>query len=322
VEVSCPRPPCRERGWLRQRNAVWPRLQTALRRVRSGRLNQACSERLGHFLTLAYWILHSFGPHGVVWFVWLCTTSETDVSFSNKLWGNTCLWENSQFKQNCIVLTKLSRPFRNYVTSHLYFKQLWIISQLSFLSFHSSATVAPFFPIWSNLINILYPYEIVNTIYRNSTENSKYTLSPANRKSLAAVCCSFAKHKSNGIPLLRETGCSMISLATNTALIFLNNRLSKFLQPTKIRQWRILFLNCKVLNNGNWLTISCILFHENQPFSLSLPPKEKFAPSKLQATFQAIVSFTGRTFYWGQDFGKMSRNSDCNLSNIRTYKQR
>lgn len=109
----------------------------------------------------------------------------------------------------------------------------------------------------------------MNTIYHNSTENSKYTLSPANRKSLTAVYCSFAKHKSNGIPLLRETGCSMISLATNTALIFLNNRLSKFLQLTKIRQWRILFLNCKMLNNGNWLTISCILFHGNEPFSLS-----------------------------------------------------
>lgn len=76
----------------------------------------------------------------------------------------------------------------------------------------------------------------MNTIYHNSTENSKYTLSPANRKSLTAVYYSFAKHKSNGIPLLRETGCSMISLATNTALIFLNNRLPKFLQPTKIRQ--------------------------------------------------------------------------------------
>lgn len=37
-------------------------------------------------------------------------------------------------------------------------EQLWIISQLSFLSFYSSATVAPFFPIRRNLINILYPY--------------------------------------------------------------------------------------------------------------------------------------------------------------------
>lgn len=29
----------------------------------------------------------------VVLFVWLCATSETDVSFSNTLWGNMCLWE-------------------------------------------------------------------------------------------------------------------------------------------------------------------------------------------------------------------------------------
>lgn len=102
----------------------------------------------------------------------------------------------------------------------------------------------------------------MNTIYHNSTEKGKYTLSPANRKSLTAVYCSFAKHKSNGIPLLRETGRSMIPLATNTTLIFLNNRLSKFLQPTKIRQWGRLFLNCKMPNNENWLTVTCILFHE------------------------------------------------------------
>lgn len=112
----------------------------------------------------------------------------------------------------------------------------------------------------------------MNTVYHNSTEKGKYTLSPANRKSLTAVYCSFAKHKSNGIPLLRETGCSMISLATNTTLIFLNNRLSKFLQPTKIRQWGRLLLNCRMPNNGNWLTVSCVLFHENEPFSNSLSP--------------------------------------------------
>lgn len=225
--------------------------------------------------------------------------------------------------KNHRVLTKLSRPFRNFVTSHTEFEQLWIISQLSFLSFYSSATVAPFFPIWRNLINILYPYWIVNTICHKSTEKGKYTLSPANRKSLTAVYCSFAKHKSNGIPLLRETGCSMISLATNTRLIFLNNRLSKFLQPTKIRQWGRLFLNCKMPNNGNWLTVSCILFHENEPFSHSLspPPKKKLPRCKFREKFHATISFTGRAFNWGQDFGKMRRNSDCNLSHVRTHKQ-
>lgn len=137
---------------------------------------------------------------------------------------------------------------------------------------------------------------MVTTIYHNSTENSENTLSPANRKSLTAVYCSFAKHKSNGIPLLGETGCSMISLATTTALIFLNNRLSKFLQPTKIRQWRILSRNCKMLNNGHWLTISRILFHENKPFPLCLLQRKKFAHCELQETFHATISFTGRIF--------------------------
>lgn len=112
----------------------------------------ARTARPGHCLTLGYLIFQSLGFRTVVWFMWLCSTPETDVRFSSML------WENCQFKQNCTVLTKLSRPFRNYVTSYIQLKQLWIISQLSFLSFYSSATVAPFFPIWRNLINILYPY--------------------------------------------------------------------------------------------------------------------------------------------------------------------
>lgn len=116
----------------------------------------------------------------------------------------------------------------------------------------------------------------MTTIYHNSTEKGKYTLSPANRKSLTAVYCSFAKHKSNGIPLLRETGCSMISLATNTALIFLNNRLAKFLQPTKIRQWGRLFLNYKMPNNGNWLTVKLHFVSWKWTFFLLSPP----APQK------------------------------------------
>lgn len=166
----------------------------------------------------------------------------------------------------------------------------------------------------------------MNTVCHNSTEKGKYTLSPANRKSLTAVYCSFAKHKSNGIPLLRETGCSMISLATNIALIFLNNRLSKFLQPTKIRQWGRLFLNCKMPNSGNWLTVSCILFHQNELFSCSAPPRKRnLLAANVEKSFmqpspsqeELFISYLCR----GQDFGKMRRNSDCNLSNVRAHKQ-
>lgn len=50
-------------------------------------------------------------------------------------------------------------------------------------------------------------------------------------------------------------------------------------------------------------------------------PEKKSTHCKLRETFQATTSFTGKTFYWGQDFGKMRRNSDCNMSNVRTYKQ-
>lgn len=49
----------------------------------------------------------------------------------------------------------------------------------------------------------------------------------AKRKSCPAVDFSFAKHKSNEIPLLRETGCSTKPLATEAVLIFLNNSLRK-----------------------------------------------------------------------------------------------
>ena len=60
---------------------------------------------------------------------------------------------------------------------------------------------------------------------RNRTERFKYRSRFAKRKSCPAVHCSFAKHKSNEIPLLRETGCSTKPLATEAVLIFWNNSL-------------------------------------------------------------------------------------------------
>lgn len=88
------------------------------------------------------------------WFSYSCLVYVTVHYFRNgcqlskEAVGELKLMGKLQFKQNHRVLTKLSRPFRNYVTSHTGFEQLWIIShfKLSFLSFYSSATVAPFFP--------------------------------------------------------------------------------------------------------------------------------------------------------------------------------
>lgn len=54
---------------------------------------QSLNQRPGHFLTLGYLISQRFGFHVVVCFVWLCTTSETDVGFPRGLWGNSGLWE-------------------------------------------------------------------------------------------------------------------------------------------------------------------------------------------------------------------------------------
>lgn len=105
------------RRWCRAHGG-WLSLSPALPQLWQGLCSQSLNQRPGHSLTLGRLISQSFGFHVVVCFMWLCTSSETDVSFPRGLWGNSGLWETFQLKQNRRVLTKPSRPFRNCVTSH------------------------------------------------------------------------------------------------------------------------------------------------------------------------------------------------------------
>lgn len=72
-------------GWLSLSLALWARVTPQLWQ---GLCSRSLNHRPGHFLILGYLISQSFGFLRVVWSMWLCTTSETDVSFPRRLWGN------------------------------------------------------------------------------------------------------------------------------------------------------------------------------------------------------------------------------------------
>lgn len=118
-----------------QQNAAWLQLQPELQCSFSSRLSWACITRPSHLLTLGYLIFPKFCFSRLFQ---LCgqTLLQKQMSASQICFREMYAYGKIfRFKQNCVVLTKLSRPLQNCVISYIY-----IYSLSNSGSSHSSAS--------------------------------------------------------------------------------------------------------------------------------------------------------------------------------------